>query len=97
MKDKLNTGMYSTTKVEAITYIATIHFDDTTSVDDYDCYDTDTIAAWNTDDWHFFGIVVTAERDGWEKTISSIWGIEGFSNKEYIDSLVAELISESEE
>lgn len=67
--------------------------DDVTTPMDYDekgcCFDTtdpeygeenrEIIEAWKRDEWHYFGLVVSVEYNGFtiDDHISSVWGYEG--------------------
>ncbi len=64
--------------VDGVTYEARIVHDTDTRIEDYDCYDKEAVDAWNNDEWHYYGLVIDAERDGWRKEhLASLWGIEG--------------------
>jgi hypothetical protein len=81
------------------TYTARLEVDIDCSPDDFDCYDDEAIAAWKRDEWRYYGVVIDAERDGWEKRdLASLWGIEGNfpgSDNSYLLEVANELLSEA--
>ncbi len=66
-------------EVDGVTYTATLERDTDSSVDDAECYTKSQIAAWRNDEWHFFGVVISAEKNGVDlgDHLASLWSIEG--------------------
>jgi hypothetical protein len=64
---------------EGYTFTARLERDDDSHVDDAECYTKSQIAAWKADEWSFFGIVISVERNGvlLSDHAASLWGIEG--------------------
>jgi hypothetical protein len=59
---------------------------------DADCYDSETIAGWKSDQWSYVGAVVTASREGVELGEASLWGLEyGMLCGRFIDPLDEDL------
>lgn len=56
---------------------AALFVDEDAKPGDYDCYTDKDVIAFLRDDWGFFGVVVTATREGVELGSSSLWGIDG--------------------
>ncbi len=80
------------------TYTARLVYDQDTKVTDFDCMDEEAVESWNNDEWHYFGVVIDAECDGWTKHgLASLWGIEGNfpgSDNSYLTEVANELLSE---
>lgn len=73
-------------------------FDDTTAITDFDCYEEGNIDRFNAGEWFFAGLVVSANRDKWErKDIHSVWGYECniAKDNEYLNSEAVNLIEEA--
>jgi hypothetical protein len=68
-----------TCAVDDIEFTARLEHDWDSSVHDADCYRPKDIAAWKRDEWHFFGLVISATQDGVDlgDHLASLWGIEG--------------------
>ncbi len=66
-------------EVDGVEYTATLVHDWDSKPTDYDCYSKRQIEAWKADEWHFFGVVISAEIDGISlgDHLASLWGIEG--------------------
>lgn len=82
------------------TLVARIKFDDAATPSDFDCYSDDDIEGWKNGDWHFVGIVVSAEYGGWllGDTADSLWGLEcGLTDEsgDYLSDVAAELFAEA--
>lgn len=64
--------------VAGIDYTARLVRDEDGSVDDNDCYTAKNKAAWRNDEWHFFGVVLSASKNGVHLgELASLWAIEG--------------------
>lgn len=68
-----------TCNVKGITYTATLVSDTDSDPTDYDCYTKKQIDLWRADDWRYFGVVISAEKDGVDlgDHLASLWRIEG--------------------
>lgn len=66
-------------EIEGVTYTARLVHDWDSKPSDCDCYSKRQIEAWKADEWHFFGVVISAEIDGIDlgDYLASLWGIEG--------------------
>lgn len=57
-------------------------------------------AAWFRNEWHYVGLVVSAQRDGWVRDhLASTWGLEANypgTKNEYLNEVAGELIDEAE-
>jgi hypothetical protein len=64
--------------VDGFDITAHIEFDPDTRPEDKEVYigDSEILDAWNRDDWHFVGTVITASKAGVELGTASIWGQE---------------------
>ena len=86
-------------EVDGVTYTARLERDTDTAPTDYECYDEAVIEAWNRDEWHYFGVVIDAGIDGWEKShLASLWGIEGnfpSSDNSYFLQVANDLLQEA--
>lgn len=56
---------------EGRTLTVTVVEDIDATIDGYDCFDSDEIAAWRRDEWGFVGVLVT---DG-GKEIDALWAV----------------------
>lgn len=65
--------------VNGIDFTATLHADTDSTPFDADCYSKTQIDAWRNDKWRYFGVVISAEKDGVElgAHLASLWGIDG--------------------
>lgn len=64
--------------VDGIEFRARLEHDWDCRPEDADCYTKRQIQAWKDDQWHYFGLVVSAHVDGIELgDFASLWGIEG--------------------
>ena len=61
------------------TVTATVLFDESTTIDDYGCYDENTIQSWEDDEWQYYGLVLSVSKNGilLDDHAASLWGIEG--------------------
>lgn len=85
---------------EGYDLIATILYDNSTNMDDFDCYSSLKIKQWNNNEWFFCGIVISVEKN--EVLLSdhaaSLWGIDCNYNKtsnNYLSEVCAELQGEA--
>ena len=61
--------------------------------------DYQRLRAWCDDEWHYIGVIVTPltdEGDELRSQSQSLWGIESDCGQQYIDEVVADLISQIE-
>lgn len=105
-----------TCEKDGITYTATVQHDWETSPHDYagpGCYfdpdDTgygdrnkDIIHRWEEDEWHYFGVILSAHVGEIEidSHVSSLWGIEGNfpgGSNDYFTDVANELLAEAHE
>jgi hypothetical protein len=74
---------------------ATVHPDNDTRPDDFDCYDDSTIDEWKRDEWQFCGIVISVFIDCHcvDESADSLWGIEANfrGNNSYLNECAAEM------
>ena len=82
-----------TAEVDGFVVTARLEYDPDSSPREYDadgcCFDTSDpdhgeesaaiIAAWDNDEWHYFGVVLSVAKEGVELDdhAASLWGIEG--------------------
>ena len=68
-----------TCEIDGVTYTARLAHDWDSRPEDSECYTKRQIEAWKADEWHFFGVVISAEIDGVSLGyhLASLWGIEG--------------------
>jgi len=86
--------------VDGITYTARLVLDTDTRPDEYECYDEKDIDAWKRDEWHYYGVVLSASKCDVELTdyAASLWGIEGNfpgSDNAYFLEVANELLPEA--
>ena len=82
------------------TLTARIEFDDLTRPGEFDCYSEEDIEKWESDEWSYVGIVVSAEYGGWllDDTAASLWGLEcglAEDSGDYLSDVAAELFAEA--
>lgn len=81
--------------------------------EEYDCYDDETVKAWERDDWTFTVLKVSAIREGIELGVAYLAGCEygwmptspgtepifisPFDETDYIEDLTAEAVSEAKD
>ena len=81
------------------TLVARIKFDDATRPGEFDCYSEEDIEKWESDEWSYVGIVVSAEYGGWllDDTAASLWGLEcGLTEDsgDYLSEIAAAMLVE---
>lgn len=79
---------------------ATLHADQDSHVNNYDCYSPIKIKQWMNDEWFFVGVVLSVSKGGIliDKHAASLWGIECNYNKKgnkYLAQIAQELESEA--
>lgn len=92
-------------EVGGVRYVATLEADTDSHVNDCECYTRSQIAAWKRDEWHFFGVVISAWIGDVEVTdhAASLWGIEGnFPSRKknpnkYFRTVANELLNEAQQ
>lgn len=69
---------YDYVLVGPVRYVARLVYDEGTKPNDFDCYTTEAIRAWEAGDWYFGGIVIDAYVDQSliVRSAASLWGIE---------------------
>jgi hypothetical protein len=82
------------------TLTARIEFDGLTRPGEFDCYSEEDIEKWESVEWCYVGIVVSAEYKGWllEDTAASLWGLEcglAEDSGDYLSDVAAELFAEA--
>jgi hypothetical protein len=86
-------GDFIECEIEGLTMRATLEHDPAATPRDYDfpgaCFDTldseygeenqEVIDSWLNDGWHYFGLVISVEKNGIPVAahVASLWGIEG--------------------
>ena len=93
-RDDLTVGDTLQLDLGGVHYTATIHFDEDSRVDDYDCYSDSERDAWFSDEWYYYGVSVEATTDGDTIDLASLWSIESLSGREYFTSVANELLCE---
>ena len=65
--------------VDGIKYTARLMQDAYRRATDDECYTEAQLTAWRADEWHFFGVVISASKNGVQlgDHLASLWGIEG--------------------
>lgn len=65
--------------VDGVKYTARLQLDTDRNVAGEECYTEAQAEAWRADEWHFFGVVISASKNGVElgDYLASLWGIEG--------------------
>ena len=68
-----------TCEVDGIEFTARLVFDSDSSPMDYECYSARQIKAWRRDEWHYFGVVISAKIEDVDlgKHLASLWRLEG--------------------
>ncbi|CDN47583.1 hypothetical protein [Neorhizobium galegae] len=68
-----------TCTVDGIEFTARLEHDWDSKPTDFECYTKRQVEAWRGDEWHFFGVVISAELEGIDlgDYLASLWGIEG--------------------
>ena len=68
-----------TCTVDGVDYTARLEHDHDRRAEDSECYTPQQIAAWRADEWHFYGVVISAQKNGVPvgDHLASLWGIEG--------------------
>lgn len=63
---------------EGFDFVATVHQDSVSSIDDCECYDEKDIAAFKDDAWFYCGILISVSKNGIElcQHAASLWGID---------------------
>jgi hypothetical protein len=91
-------------EVNGIEYTARLVHDWDFSPEECDCYSEADIEAWRNDEWHYFGVVISAEFGGVElgDHLASLWGIEGNfgrsdTRNDYFLEVANELLPEARE
>jgi hypothetical protein len=71
-------GDFKAIEWEGFTIRATIHRDETTRPDEFDCYSPDDIAAWKCGEWEYVGVVLSVWVDDicLDDHAASLWGID---------------------
>jgi len=82
------------------TLTARIKLDDVTKPGEFDCYSEEDIKRWESDEWYYVGIVVSAAYGGWllEDPVASLWGLEcglAEDSGDYLSEIAAELFTEA--
>lgn len=72
---------------------AVVEYDHQSHVDEYDCYSPDQIAAWQDDQWCYYGLVIIVSKNGVKLTdcAASIWGVESDSHLSHFADLCVEM------
>jgi len=89
-----------TTEVDGFTLTAVIRHDPDAGPDSLDCYSEEAIEAWEKDEWHFSGLVVSVSRNGvtLDEHAAALWGVErnfpGTDNS-YLSEVANELADEA--
>jgi len=68
---------------EGFDLVATVIYDNSTNMDDFDCYSSLKIKQWKNNEWFFCGIIISAEKNDvlLSDHAASLWGIECNYNK----------------
>ena len=82
------------------TLTARVEFDDATKPREVDCYSEEDIEKWESDEWFYVGIVVSAEYKErlLDDTAASLWGLEcdlTEDSSDYLSDVAAELFAEA--
>ncbi len=81
-----------------VIYTATLHYDADSRPEDSECYSEQEIKRFYDDEWHYCGVVISAERNGWVKgNLASLWGIElnFIEDNNYLLKVANELLEEA--
>lgn len=87
--------------IDGITFTARIVFDDQSSIDDYDCHNTDpSVSGCDDDEWFYCGVVISATKNDTEISdhVASLWSIEcnyPNSDNSYLTEAANELLNEA--
>lgn len=86
-----------TCNIKDVTYTATLHHDRESRPEDSECYSESQIKRFYDDEWHYCGIVISAERNGWVKeNLASLWGIElNLGDNSYLLEVANDLLEEA--
>ena len=85
---------------EGFTLIATLHPDEDTIIDDFECYSHRDIKRWHNNEWFYVGVVVSVYFDDVELSdhAASLWGVDcNFSktSNAYLAEVAQELQAEA--
>lgn len=85
-------------KVDGINYTAYLVHDQDSRPADYECYSPDDVKLFYADEWHYVGLVIKAERNGWAKdNLASSWGFEVNlgGNNDYLLEVANDILQEA--
>ena len=85
---------------EGFDIVARLVYDTDSKPTDSDCYDTEDIERWRSDEWFYVGVVLSVSRNGVELSdhAASLWGIDcNFSDTSntYLSEVAQELEAEA--